>query len=207
MRTRALIAVGALAAAGIGERASAAPFVMNGTTYQVEDIAGTGSDKALLEVDFGTNAAAQEYLFGFQWDPSTSPSGRDMLVALQNDASGLSFTDTFYPSFGEYLLNTLWYQSNQPPDDYPNDFWLYFTSPDGQTWTEADVGYDQQPVTDGEFFGWALQTSDPNEDIFNPPFLPPSHFPGSVNEAAPEPAMIGVMTLSAAALLMRRRRV
>lgn len=190
--------------------ASAMPFAMNATTYQVQDVAGTGLDKAILEFDFGTNAAPQAYLFGYQWNPSASPTGRDVLSDLQANASGLSFTDTFFPSFGEYLLNTLWYQNNHPADDYPNAFWLYFLGNDAQTWSDAGTGYDQTPVTNNGFFAWALQHDDPNFGrSFSLPPLDPSHFPSAiVNGAAtvPEPATLVAASLAMISFSLRRRR-
>ncbi len=192
--------------------ASAQPFVMQGTTYQVDDIAGTGSNRAVLELDFGTNAAPQAHLFGYEWNsatptPPTTPNGRDVLSALQADNQGLTFTDTFFASFGEYLLNTLWYKTNQPANDYPNSFWLYFSSENGQAFSETNTGYDQTPVLDGTFYGWALQTSDPNEFTFNPPFAPPSHFPAAINgTAAPEPGTLALAGLAMVSLCARRRR-
>jgi hypothetical protein len=187
--------------------AFAQPFVMNNTTYQVQDIAGSGSNESLLEIDFGTNAAPQPLLFGFEWDGSTAaaPTGRDVLVALQANNNGLTFTDTFFRDFDEHLLNTIAYNALQPPDDYPNDFWLYFNSNDGQTWSETDLGYDALPVTNGGFFGWALQNDDPNEFVVNPPFFPPSHSPAAL-VAAPEPATLGLAAVGLLSLCLRRRR-
>jgi hypothetical protein len=202
---RLLLSTVTLALSLTAAPALAEPFTMNGTTYQVQDIAGTGTNQALLEVDFGTSA--QSFLFGYEWNASASPNGRDILVALQANNDGLTFTDTYYASFDEHLLNTLSYNTLQPPDDYPNDFWLYFTSTDGQTFAEADYGYDAVPVTNGGFFAWALQTSDPNEDIYSPPYLPPSLTPAAiVGTPAPEPATLTLAGVTLLTLAHRRRR-
>jgi hypothetical protein len=179
-------------------------FAMSGTNYDVAHITGSGTNKALLEVDFGTNAAPQAYLFGYEWN-GPAITGRTLLQAIQADQIGLSFTDTYFASFDSYLLNTLWYQANQPPDDYPNSFWFAFTSPDGIAWTDTSTGYDQTPVANGSYFGWALQHDDPNfgRDL-NLPALPPSHFPAAI--VVPEPVSLAFLGVGIAALALRRSR-
>ncbi|HUO07731.1 MAG TPA: PEP-CTERM sorting domain-containing protein [Phycisphaerae bacterium] len=208
MKSRVLVVAGAVLLVGAaGRSAMAQSFVMNGTTYQVEDVAGSGPDKSLLELDFGSNALPQPHLFGYEWDPAVTPapSERDVLVSLQNDNMGLTFTETYFASFSSYLLNTLWYKQNQPADDYPNSFWLLFDSADGKTWTDGQVGYDQASVVNGGFAGWAWQASDPNYGRdFNLPPLDPSHFPAAIG--APEPASLGLVIAAAGMLSARRRR-
>jgi hypothetical protein len=197
--------------------AHAMPFAMNGQIYNVEHITGTGSDKALLELDFGTNAVPDAHLFGFQWDPVTAPSGRDMLLAMQTDAFGLSFTETTFGAPPVHFLNTLWYNTNQPPDSYPTSFWNWFTSGNGQSWTSSDFGFDatlivndglSQGSNDG-FYAWAVQHDDPNfGGDFNDPnyvFLPPSHFPAAIT-AVPEPTSLLLLAMGGAALFTRHKR-
>jgi hypothetical protein len=198
----ALIVPMVLAAAPLPLRADL--FTMDGTTYQVAHVTGTGTNKALLEVDFGTNVAPQAYLFGYQWNGPTI-TGRDLLQAIQAGQTGLSFTETYFASFDSYLLNTLWYQSNQPADDYPNAFWFAFTSPDGVAWTDSSTGYDQTPVSNDGFFGWALQHDDPNDGRdFSLPPLPPSHFPAAI--VVPEPVSGAFALAGVVSILLRRTR-
>ena len=189
--------------------ADAAVFTMNGQTYNVDHITGTGPDKALVELDFGTNITPDAHLFAFQWDPATSQNGRTMLSALQSGGTGISFADTYYPAFGSYLLNTLWLNAQQPPDAYPTSFWNYFSSTDGASWLTTDFGYDQTPVANGQFYAWGLQHDDPNinHDYSDPnaPFLPPSHIPAVIT-AVPEPASLTLLAGSSIVILFRRRR-
>ena len=186
----------------------AADFTMNGSSYSVEHITGSGPSKTLLELDFGTNAAPQPHLFAYQWDPATTPSvnGRTLLQALQADSFGVAFTDTFFASFNSYFLNTLWYQTNMPPDAYPDSFWYLFTSSDGTTWSESQIGYDQTTIPNNSFFAWGLQHDDPNLPAGYPfPPLPASHYPAAIT-AVPEPASL-LLGLPVVALLLIRRRI
>jgi hypothetical protein len=205
MKSLPISATALCAASVLAAPAFAEPFTMNGATYDVIHITGTGPDQALLEVDFGTAALPQPFLFAFQWDPATitSPSGRTMLSALQSDASGLTFTDTYYASFDSYLLNSLWCGTHQPPDNYPDSFWLWFSSNNGAAWTQPDVGYDKTAITNGGFFAWAWQNSDPNFPTYPFPPLPPSHFPAAISPV-PEPAAL-LLFLPMTLLLLRRR--
>ncbi len=98
MKNLPLAAAALCAASILTAPAHAEPFAMNGNTYDVTHITGTGPNHALLEVDFGTPALPQPYLFAYQWDPATvtSPTGRSMLAALQSDSTGITFTDTYF---------------------------------------------------------------------------------------------------------------
>lgn len=180
---------------------------VNGQPYNVEAVAGSGPDTALLELDFGTKTAPQPHLMAFAWDPAVlpSPSGRTMLSALEAGHFGLSFTDTYYASFNEYLLNTIWLGASQPADNYPSSFWLYFKSPDGTSWAETSAGYDQTPVANGDYFAWAWQNIDPNFPTYPDPPLAPDHLPAAIS-AAPEPGTLVGLLACGAVLLMRRRR-
>ena len=200
------LSVAALCAASfLTAPALAEPFTMNGATYDVAHVTGTGPDQALLEIDFGTPALPQPFLFAYQWDPAaiTSPTGRTMLSALQSDASTITFTDTYFASFDSYLLNTLWYGAHQPPDNYPDSFWLWFTSNNGAAWSQPDVGYDKTPIASGGFFAWAWQNTDPNFPTYPFPPLPPSHLPAAITPIH-EPAAL-LLLLPAALVLLRRR--
>src|SRR6185503_399049 len=141
--------IGAVAGAGMMLLGTATlradDFVVGGQTYNVEHVAGTGSAHALLELDFGTNASPDPHLLGFQWDPVTNSTanGRTMLLGLQAGATTVTFTETYFASFDSYLLNTLGYNGTTPPDDYPNSFWFWFTSPGnaGTAWSDSNFGY------------------------------------------------------------------
>jgi hypothetical protein len=106
MRTFSMIVVGGCALAFGATMCDAAVFTMNGTSFDVQAVAGTGSNKALLEMDFGTDASPQPFLFGFQWDGAAGSDGRQILVGLEDGATGVAFTDTFFAGLNSYFLHT-----------------------------------------------------------------------------------------------------
>ncbi len=86
-------------------------FTLDGQSYNVEDITGTGANKALFEIDFGTNSVPDTHLFAYQWDaPLTPQTFGDMMAALQNDST-TGITYNAFPGF----LDTLFYKTQQPP--------------------------------------------------------------------------------------------
>jgi len=206
--------IGAVAGAGLMMLGTAVvhaeDFVVGGKTYNVEHVAGSGTSHALLELDFGTNASPDPHLLGFQWDSITTPTanGRTMLVGLQAAATTVTFTDTYFAAFDSYFLNTIGYNGTTPPDDYPNSFWYWFTSPGttGATWSDSNFGYSGTLLENGGIYAWALQRDDPNmgRDFSLPP-LPPSHFPAAA-VPVPEPMGLGVVALGIAGLVVRRKR-
>jgi hypothetical protein len=148
---------------------------------KIEYWAGSGSNEAVLVIDFGSDS----YAFGYRWDEGTK-SGKDLLDAV--DAAGaLNYTEagglvaTF--SYGPY--------QNQGQGGWPNDWWSYFISDDGTKWLFSDVGFTARELASGAWDGWALQTTDA---------WPAAHVP-----AAPVPEPCTVALLGLGALFLRRR--
>jgi hypothetical protein len=130
----------------------------------VEYWAGSGSNEAILVVDFG----ADSYAFGYRWEGGPK-YGKDLLDAV--DAAGAlehteagGFLTTL--SYGAYV--------NTGQNGWPNDWWSYFISDDGKTWVGSDVGFATRELSHGSWDAWAYQATSA---------WPPDHLP-----VAPLPA-------------------
>jgi len=134
----------------------------------VEYWAGSGSNEAVVVVDFGPAS----YAFGYRWEAGTK-YGKDLM-----DAVDLTGTMNYTQSYG--FLNTISYgdYQNVGQNGWPTDWWGYFTSTDGAGWTDAPVGFADRVLSDGCWDGWAVQTTDA---------WPPANLPTT---PVPEPVTI-----------------
>jgi hypothetical protein len=154
---------------------SAAPDGNDSNTWEnsvkgtvIEYWAGSGSNAAVLVIDFGTDS----YAFGYRWDEGTK-SGQDLLEAVAA-AGPLEYTEA-----GGFLA-TLSYGTHVKTGQggYPGDWWSYFVSDDGKEWVMSDVGFAARPLSNGAWDGWAHQTADA---------WPPTHLPGTPVRRTPQP--------------------
>jgi len=161
----------------------ATPVNFHGTWVEVEYWAGTGSNEAIVVIDFGVDS----YGFGYKWDTGTR-YGKDLMDAV--DAAGsLDYTET-----GGFL-NTISYDSysNVGQNGWPTDWWAYFTSSDGENWETSGVGFATRELSNSSWDGWAHQTTDA---------WPPAHLPMT---PIPEPVTIALLGLGGLLLAGRRR--
>jgi len=124
----------------------------------IEYWAGSGSNEAVVVIDFGDDS----YAFGYRW--AVGPKyGKDLMDAV-NAAGALDYTET------GGLLNTISYGSyvNVGQAGWPTDWWSYFTSSDGENWESAAVGFAERELSNGSWDGWAHQTMGA---------WPPAHLP------------------------------
>lgn len=161
--------------------AGATVIDFDGLLVEIEYWAGSGSNEAVVVIDFGTDS----YAFGYKWDGGTT-YGKDLMDAVAG-AGSFGYTES-----GGFL-NTISYDtySNVGENGWPADWWSYFTSTDGQSWALADVGFALRELSDGDWDGWAHQTTAD---------WPPAHLPVT---PIPEPAAIALLGLGA--LLLRKR--
>ena len=124
----------------------------------VEYWAGSGSNEAVVVIDFGT----ESYAFGYRWDDGPK-YGKDLLDAV--DAAG-SLDHTEAGGF----LTTLSYGAhvNTGENGWPSGWWSYFVSDDGKSWASSDVGFAARELSNGAWDGWAYQTTGD---------WPPAHLP------------------------------
>jgi hypothetical protein len=156
-KLRSLVLV--LAVAG-----SAGAYTLNDIV--VEYWAGSGSNEAVVVIDFGQDS----YAFGYRWDIGPK-YGKDLMDAVAA-AGVLNYTETW--SF----VNTISYRGypNIGQGGYPTDWWSYFTSTDGGNWIVAGEGYATRELSDGAWDGWAHQIID----------WPPVHLPTTPTDFAAE---------------------
>jgi hypothetical protein len=166
-----------------GSAAIATPVDFGGTLVEVDYWTGAGSNEAIVVIDFGVDS----YAFGYRWESGTK-YGKDLMDAVAN-AGLLDYTET-----GGFL-NTISYSSysNIGQDGWPDDWWSYFISGDGESWDVSwDEGFATRVLSDGVWDGWAHQSSDD---------WPPAHSPTT---PIPEPMTIALLGLGG--LLLGRRR-
>ncbi|MHC4061363.1 MAG: PEP-CTERM sorting domain-containing protein [Planctomycetota bacterium] len=146
----------------------------------VEYWAGSDGNEAVVVIDFGVDS----YAFGYRWDSGTK-YGKDLMDAV-NAAGSLDYTDS------SGFLNTISYDaySNVGEDGWPGDWWAYFTSSNGQGWADPGEGFATRELSDGDWDGWAHQTTDD---------WPAAHLPTT---PIPEPATAALLALGA--LFLRR---
>lgn len=131
--------------------------------YTFEDVvveywAGSGSNEAVVVIDFGV----ESFAFGYRWDGGTK-HGKDLMDAVAA-AGALNYTET------SGFLSTISYCGylNIGQGGWPADWWSYFTSSSGQGWVVSDVGFADRELSNGSWDAWAHQTTDD---------WPPAHLP------------------------------
>jgi hypothetical protein len=160
--------------------AIATPFNFGGTWVEVDYWAGTGSNEAIVVVDFAATGG-DSYAFGFKWDGTTT--GYDALVAI--DAAGdLDFEATSYGGMG-YFIDNFYYNSESGNESY---YWQYFTSSDGLAWASSGAGMSDRILTNGNWDGWY------------------NGFDVGVSPTTPVPEPMTIVLLGLGGLLIRRRR-
>jgi len=162
--------------------AIATPVNFGGTWVEVEYWGGSGSNEAIIVIDFGVDS----YAFGYKWDTGPNPKyGKDMMDAAVA-AGSMSYTQS-----GGFL-NTISYDgySNIGENGWPTDWWAYFISTDGQSWADPGEGFATRELTNGAWDAWAHQ---PTGD------WPPAHVPTT---PIPEPVTIALLALGG--LILRR---
>ncbi|MBI1336204.1 MAG: hypothetical protein GC164_04495 [Phycisphaera sp.] len=173
--------------------AQAAAVVFDGKTIELEYWAGSGSNQAVVVVDFGSVSKA----YGYKWDGSAT--SWDMLDAI-DVAGSLDVTSTYFPyPLLAHLINGLTDGSDSIAEsgyfgDPNSNYTGYWNSTDGMAWTSPyDYGVDGRNLTDGDWDGWSLENTGQTGFDFTP------HNPPTV-PLVPEPATAGICLLSLAML-------
>jgi hypothetical protein len=140
----------------------------------VEYWSGSGSNEAIVVVDFGVDS----YAFGYRWESGTK-YGKDLMDAVAN-ADLLDYTETggFLTtiSYGSY--------SNVGQGGWPVDW---------ENWgVSEDEGFATRALSDGAWDGWAHQTTGD---------WPPAHSPTT---PIPEPMTIVLLAFGGWLLQRRR---
>ena len=160
--------------------AIATPVNFGGTWVEVEYWGGSGSNEAIVVVDFHATGG-DSYAFGFKWDGSAT--GYDALVAI-DVAGALDFEATYYSGSG-YFIDNFYYNNVSGDQSY---YWQYFTSSDGVVWNSSAAGMSDRTLTVGDWDGWY------------------NGFDPGVSPTTPIPEPVTIALLALGGLLLRRRR-
>ncbi|MGB7581098.1 MAG: PEP-CTERM sorting domain-containing protein [Sedimentisphaerales bacterium] len=155
-------------------------YNFDGLPVAIDYWAGSGSNEAVVVVDFGATGG-DSYAFGFEWNGIATRY--DALVAIAA-AGPLEFEATDYGSMGYYIDN-FQYNGESGNQSY---YWQYFTSSDGSVWDSSMVGPSDRILTNGDFDGWY--------NSFNP----------GVSPTTPIPEPLTIVLLGVGGLFLRKRR-
>jgi len=156
---------------------------------------GSGTNTALMIVDFGTKSFAFEYRF------DGVKSGADMVMETDDAGSALQIDYTDWGEGNGIFVDEIRYNS-QPRRDtvgvYPG--WAYYTSTDGANWTQCSTGSSFRTLIDGSWDAWNYTGYDPDTWL---PTAPPPVTP--VPEPSSMLALCSLIGLVASPKLLRAR--
>ena len=148
---------------------------------QIEYWAGSGSNQAVVVMDFDTN---NNYAFGFRWNAAGTTS-YDALVAI--DAAGAFDMQSYWDDgISGYYITSMDYLGATKRGKGAS----FFTSTDGQAWNSSWIGASDNTLVNGAFDGWAY--GDWAQDGQNN-----WYFTGTVTTPVPEPLTIAMLGLGA----------
>src|SRR3954471_3341442 len=156
--------------------------LLAGTSHAaiISESAGSGPSTSTIVVDYGPKS------YAFQVHYAGSITGLDALKLL--DEQTPFRLETVHFSFGDQVSGMEydgWYESGIGNNG--TDWWKYWRSPDGSSWTVSGSGAGTRILSDGAWDGWTWvrgQTSAPDVPV-------------------PEPSTL--VLLAGAFLLVRRR--
>lgn len=126
----------------------------DGNPVKIEYWAGTGSNEALLVIEFGEEENTPEYAFGFRFDGTAT--GWDMISAV-DEAGSLEVDATYYSGMG-YFINNFYYDGHS---GNASTWWEYSVAesdPDfhfpGSGWEGSSVGCSSRTLENGSWDGW-----------------------------------------------------
>lgn len=157
----------------------------------VENWIGSGSNEAMLVVDFGEKSFA----FGYRFDGQ--PTGWNLISDV---ASATELDITVDMSWGSPFITGISYKGYygyyDPANWQTSNWWEYWNSTDGETWSSSWVGCADRVLAAGAWDGWTFSPPWPSQGT--PPDVP----------LIPEPSTLGVIYpivgLAVAQLLRRK---
>ncbi len=141
----------------------------------ISEWAGTGDNTAYVVIDFADGA---EYAFGVCFDGQTTG---DVIHHLLDDETGLEVEFQDY-GFGELVTGLSYDGHSNSGYGGGDDWWHYWISDDGESWTSPEYGISDRVVVDGSWDGWVY---------------------GSAGEPIPEPTTAALLFMGG--VLLRRR--
>ena len=141
-----------------------------GLTFDQVDVeywTGTGSNSAMLVVDYGQDS----FLFGYSWDGEAT--GWDMISQIA-DGGPLDITSGSWG--GAYTIEGISYSYNdvlyEAKPDWDNYYWGYWNSVDGLQWDPSNEGVSARQLQDGDWDGWSIEEAVVSYIPLNPPQVP-----------------------------------
>ena len=176
--------------------AGVAANAYNFSDAKIENWVGSGSNSAVVVVDFGTKS----YAFGYNWEGTKS--GADMMVDINAANVGMVMSYSTDPQFGIFVSEIAYH--NQPKRAttglWPG--WNYYNSTDGQAWSSSWIGASDTILTNGSWDAWNYTGFDPKTYA--------ATAPDPVTPVVPEPssimALCSLTGLAGSAKLLSFRR-
>jgi len=154
--------------------------------------AGINDDLAIVVIDYDTRSLGNEYAFGVYFVDSGDVTGMDLLSELSADTSLELAVDDY--GFGLFVSG-INYDGRDGEYIWP-DWWSYWTSSDGESWTSSSVGACDRLVQHGQWDGWSAA-----DELFTEP--PYSQAP---NVPIPEPMSAAFVILGGFVVSRARRK-
>lgn len=121
-------------------------YMFDGINVDIEYWAGSGANEAICVVDFGAN----QYAFGYNFDGTST--GFDMIQTIADEGALDIVTNDF--GFGVYVDGIAYDGNSETGYGGSENWWHYWTSEDGSTWTSPAVGASDRTLSDGQWDGW-----------------------------------------------------
>ncbi len=161
--------------------AFAMPMSYDGITVEVESLVGTGSNQAMIVIDWEAGLTESHAWF-YKYDGTKVVA--DAFDAIQEAVTGFQWSQTAFVSYINYNDGSEFHQT-------ANIGWLSFWNKDNGSWVLNDFGVYEQQLLNG---GWSGIIADDYPDWGDvPPTVP-----------VPEPA--AVLLFAVGACVARRRR-
>ena len=130
----------------------------DGNPVRIEYWAGTGSNEALLIIEFGEEPNTPEYAFGFRFDGTAT--GWDMISAV-DEAGSLEVDATYYSGLG-YFIDNFYYDGHS---GNASTWWEYSVAESDESgypdfhfpesgWNWSSVGCSSRILQNGSWDGW-----------------------------------------------------
>lgn len=174
--------------AGLSSAASAG---LSFEQVSVEFWAGSGSNRAMVVVDFDDSTS---YAFGYLWDGEKT--SYDALLAIDAHSSDFTMSSHWDDSVGGWFVDDLNYLGASKR----GSSWSFFTAPDGLNWSLSWVGASDRVLSDGAWDGWAS-----GDWVWVGPGDWDWAFTGSVQTPIPEPATVVLLGLMSGFVFRKQR--
>ncbi|AQQ08930.1 hypothetical protein L21SP3_00724 [Sedimentisphaera cyanobacteriorum] len=123
-------------------------------TVVCDEIIGSGNSICYLSIDFDTDLSNDDVTYGYMFEAGQSVTGLDVIDALA--AEGVIECDYTISTYGAFITRfaaggrdyeAVWGSQAQ-------QWWAYYTSEDGQNYSQSFTGAASRTLSDGDFDKW-----------------------------------------------------